>query len=209
MPEMTALTRPAAAEWLALADDLLAGLVHSLNNRVTAVSVCAELASLGDEQMLDGGMLVAEVARLQQAGALVALLAARGHADALEIAPVLQDAVALHAHHPRMRGVECTVEVDALPQPVRVPRWALLRALLIMVDAAKSCVRDGERTTVAIHLSGDAATVTVRAPAREGVGAYAGEMAALCGGTLSREDDTLVLILPSLTELRRGERMGR
>jgi hypothetical protein len=204
------LETPGAAEWLALSDDLLAGLVHSLNNRVTAISACAELAGLGDEQMLGGGVLVAEVARLQKASALVALLPARGHAEALEIGPVLHDAVAIHAHHPRMRAVECVVEIVDAPPPVRAPRWALLRALLMMVDAAKAGVHEAPQGTSAIvRLAGDANAVRVHASARDGVGVYAAEMAALCGGTVSREDEELVLTLPSLTELRRREREER
>jgi hypothetical protein len=211
MPEMTAaFETPGAAEWLALSDDLLAGLVHSLNNRVTAISVCAELAGLGDEQMLGGGMLVAEVSRLQQASALVALLPARGHAEALEIGPVLHDAVAIHAHHPRMRAVECAVEIADATPPVRVPRWALLRVLLMMVDAAKARAQDAPQGTSAIvRLAGDANAVRVHASPREAAGVYAAEMAAVCGGTLSHEDGELVLTLPSLTELRRREREGR
>ncbi|MFL5519769.1 MAG: hypothetical protein ACJ8B6_02450 [Gemmatimonadales bacterium] len=210
MPEMAAVpVGPGAAEWLALSDDLLAGLVHSLNNRVTAISVCAELAGLGDEQMLAGGMLQAEVARLQRASALVALLPARGHSEALEIGPVLQDAVAIHAHHPRMRAVECAVEIDDAPQPVRAPRWAIMRVLLMMLDAAKSGAHESQRTSAAVRLSGDAASVRVRAVTRDGGSAYAAEMAALCGGTLAREAEELVLTMPSLTELRRQERASR
>jgi hypothetical protein len=207
MPEMMAsLAVPGAAEWLALSDDLLAGLVHSLNNRVTALSVCAELAELGDEQMVGEGLLRAEVARLQKASALVGLLPARGQAEALEIGPVLNDAIAIHAHHPRVRAVECAVEVAGEPQPVRVPRWALLRALLLMVDAAKAAAQDARRTSVTLELSGDAESVRVRAAARDAGGGYAAEMAAVCGGTMARENGTLVLTLPSLTELRRRER---
>jgi hypothetical protein len=212
MPEMTAaLARPGVAEWVALADDLLAGLVHSLNNRVTAISVCAELAGLGDEQMLAGGMLSTEVARLQKASALLALLPARGHAEALEIGPVLHDAVAIHAHHPRMRAVDCVVEIADATPPARAPRWALLRVLLLMVDAAKAGAQDAADASAIVRLSGDADVVRVRALVREagGWGAYASEMAALCEGTLTRENEELVLTLPSLSELRRRERTGR
>jgi hypothetical protein len=210
MPEMTAaLARSGAAEWLALSDDLLAGLVHSLNNRVTAISVCSELAALGDEQILGGGVLAGEVARLQKTSALLALLPARGHAEALEIGPVLHDALAIHAHHPRVRAVECGVEIADATQPVRAPRWALLRVLLVMVDAAKAGAQDAEDASTVVRVAGDAEAVRVRANARETGGAYAVEMAALCGGTLSREREELVLTLPSLTALRRRERGDR
>jgi hypothetical protein len=210
MPEMVAtLAVPGASQWVTLSDDLLAGLVHALNNRVTALSVCAELAGLGDDQMLSDGLLLAEVGRLQRASALVGLLPARGHAEALEIAPVLDDAIAIHAHHPRMRSVECSVEVVGPMQPVRAPRWALLRALLIIVDAAKGKAQDEQRGTTTVQLSSDEPSVRVRASGRESEGAYATEMATLCGGTITREGDDLVLSLPSLTELRRRERTGR
>ena len=208
MPEMTAaLARSGAAEWLALSDDLLAGLVHALNNRVTALGVCAELAALGDEQMLEGGLLQAEVDRLQKVSALVALLPTRGRAEALEIGPVLEDAVAMHGYHPRMRGVECAMEIAGAPQPVRAPRWALLRLLLIMVDGAKAGAEEAGRGSAVVRLTGDPVSVLVRAVLREGGDSYATEMATRCGGTLSRENEELVLTLPSLTEVRRRERM--
>lgn len=210
MPETAAvLPVPGAAEWVTLSDDLLAGLVHALNNRVTALSVCAELAGLGDEQMLTDGLLLAEVARLQRASALVGLLPARGNPEAMEIGPVLDDAIAIHAHHPRMRSVECSVSVVGPMQPVRAPRWALLRALLVVVDAAKGKAQELEQGTAAVRLVGDERSVCVRAAGRESEGAYAVEMATLCGGTITREDGELVLALPSLTELRRRERSGR
>jgi hypothetical protein len=198
-----------AAEWLTLSDELLVGLVHALNNRVTALSVCAELTEFGDREVLGDGVLLAEVARLQRAGALLGLLPARGQAEALEIAPVLHDAVAIHSHHPRSRTVRCAVEIIGTPQPVRVPRWALLRLLLIMIDAAKAVGRADERREVAIELSGDSETVRVRAPARLVESTYGVGMATLCGGVLAREGEELVLSLPSLTALRRDERKDR
>jgi C4-dicarboxylate-specific signal transduction histidine kinase len=154
-------------------------------------------------------VLAGEVARLQKSSALLALLPARGHAEALEIGPVLQDALAIHAHHPRVRAVECAVEIADATQPVRAPRWALLRVLLILVDAAKAGAQDAEDASAVVRVAGDAEVVRVRANAREAGGAYAVEMAALCGGTLSREKEELVLTLPSLTELRRRERGDR
>lgn len=189
-----------------MSDELLAGLVHALNNRITALSVCLELAGLGDVDMLAGGVLHTEAARLQRAAALVGLLPARGLPEALEIGPVLGDAIAIHAHHPRARDVECVTETLGTLQPIRVPRWALLRALLLMVDAAKASASRGERRTVTIGLASDERTVRVHAPAVEHGGVYALEMASMCGGSLSHEGGELVLTLPSLLEVRRRER---
>jgi hypothetical protein len=94
-------------------------------------------------------------------------------------------------------------------QPVRAPRWALLRALLIIVDAAKGMAQDAQRGRTAVRLSSDERSVSVRASGRESEGAYASEMATLCGGTITREGEELVLSLPTLTELRRRERSGQ
>ncbi len=210
MPEMVAtLVTPGASEWLALSDDLLAGLVHALNNRVTALSVCAELAGFGDLEMVKDGVLLSEVARLQRVGALIGCLPARGVAEALDLGPVLDDVLAIHSHHPRMRRVECTVEVGDGMQPVRAPRWALLRLLLVMVDAAKSAAQEAGRGSLSIHLSSDAECVRLRTDARGTDGTYAVEMAAVCGGVLLRERDGLLLTLPTLLELRRRERTAR
>ena len=210
LPEMVAtLAVPGATEWLALSDELLTGLVHALNNRVTAISVCAELAGLGDEQMLRDGVLLGEVVRLQRVSAMIGLLSSQGHSEALEIAPVLADAVEIHALHPRMRMVGCEVEVEGRVQPVRLPRWALLRLLLIVVDAAKGGAQDARRGAVTVRLSSDDRSVRLRTPARGSEGAYATEMATICGGVLARVDGELQLTLPSLAELRRHEQMER
>ena len=196
---------PGTTEWLALADDLLAGLVHALNNRITAMSVCVELAGLGDDQMLKDGMLAQEVGRLQRAGALLGLLPARGQPEALEIAPVLGDALAIHAHHPRVRGIDCTVEVHGSPPPVRVTRWALLRLLLVLVDDAKAAAHDAQERTVTVELSGDARELQLRTAARGSISAYAEAMASVCEGTLQNHRGRVVLTLPGLAEVRRRE----
>lgn len=193
---------------MTLSDELLAGLVHTVNNRVTALSVCAELAQLGDQQMISDGILSSEVSRLQEASTQLALLPARPRvAEALELRTVLDDAIALHAQHPRLRTIECVVEVDGALQPVRAPRWALLRLLVILVDAAKRCQQEPERAT-ALHLRGDDGAVQLRLRAPGDGGPYGVEMAALCGGTLGRDDRDLVLTLPSLKRLRERERLA-
>ena len=197
---------PGATEWMALSDDLLAGLVHAVNNRITAMSVCVELVGLGDDQMLRDGMLALEVGRLQRTGALLGHLPARGHAEALEIVPVLEDVLAIHAHHPRMRGIESTVSVLGSPPPVRVPRWALLRLLLLLLDDAKAAARDAQRETVTVELSGDPRELRVSLPAGTRASAYAMAMASLCGGALQREGADVVLRLPGLSEVRLRER---
>lgn len=196
----------AAAQWAELSDALLAGLVHMLNNRVTALSVCAELAALGDDEMIAGGVLTSEMQRLQHASALLGLLPSRPHPpEALELRPALDDAIALHSHHPRTRLVPCDVEVAGGMQPVRAPRWALLRLMLVLVDAAKtSASGDGRRA--GFRLSSDEQSARLRVLAPGDGGPYAAAMATLCGGELAREGIELVLTLPTLRSLRERER---
>ena len=196
----------AAAQWADLSDALLAGLVHMLNNRVTALSVCAELAALGDDEMIVGGVLASEMQRLQQATALLGLLPSRPHPpEALELRPVLDDAIALHSHHPRTRLVACDVGVEGRLQPVRAPRWALLRLMLVIVDAAKSAASDAGRAA-GIRLTSDDRQARVHALTPGHAGPYAAAMATLCDGALTRQGDELVLSLPTLRSLREQER---
>jgi hypothetical protein len=198
-----------ADEWLALSDALLAGLVHALNNRVLALSVCAELASQGDSQLASGGMISVETERLQRTSTLIGLLPARERpAEALELPAVLDDAIAIHAQHPRMRAVECVVEQDGTLQPVRAPHWALLRLLLIVADAAKAGAQASGLDRAVLRLAGDESVVRLCAAA-PGERRYGARMAAVCGGTLAREGEELVLTLPSLLAVRRRERIAR
>lgn len=200
-----------AVQWASLCDALLAGLVHMLNNRVTALSVCAELAAMGDDQMISDGLLTTEVRRLQAASAMIGLMPPRPHQpEALEIRPVLDDALALHAHHPRTRLVECEVAAEGAMQPVRAPRWALLRLMLVLVDAAKDSAASTS-TRASFHLSSDEREVRLRIVTPSDGGAYGAEMTATCGGMLARDGDALVLTLPSLLALRQRERetLGR
>jgi len=195
-----------AAQWATLSDALLAGLVHMLNNRVTALSVCAELAAMGDGEMVSGGVLMTEVRRMQAASALIGLMPSRPHPpEALELRPVLDDALAIHAHHPRTRLVECTVLADEAMQPVRAPRWALLRLMLVLVDAAKDAAA-AAATSAVFRLSSDEREVRLRIVTPSDGGAYGDEMAAMCGSTLGRIGEELVLTMPSLRALRQRER---
>ncbi len=206
-PEL--ISAAAAAQWAALSDELLAGLVHMLNNRVTALSVCTELAVMGDSEMVTGGVLTTEMGRLQRASALIGLLPSRPHQpEALELRPVLDDALALHAHHPRTRLVASDVGMDDSMEPVRAPRWALLRLMLMLVEAAKTAAA-ASSCTATIRLTSDEREASVRVTAPGDGGPYAAAMAGLCGGQLAREGDDLVLTMPTLRLLRQREHEAR
>jgi hypothetical protein len=207
--------RPAGSvqidDWSTLSDELLQGLVHALNNRVAALSAFVELARFGDEEADPLVVLPAEIALLLRVNALFALLPSRGSdPEALELPLVLDDAIRLHEHHPRLRGERCLVEHEGTPLPVRAPRWALFRVLLMLVHAAKrSGVTMQDRGGSPVRVVGDSSVVSVHVTTPAEPSAYLVSLAERCGGACAREGDELVLRLPSILELRRRERAGQ
>lgn len=195
-------------DWSKLSDELLQGLVHALNNRVAALSAFVELARLGDEEADPLIVLPAELTLLHRVNGLFALLPERGsEPEALELSLVLDDALRLHEHHPRLRSERCVAVCEGTPLPVRAPRWALLRVLVMLVHAAE---RETEsmrgRGGAPIRVVGDPVTVSVHVTTPAEPSPYLTSLAQRCGGSCTREGDELVFRLPSILELRRLER---
>jgi hypothetical protein len=195
-------------DWSTISNELLQGLIHALNNRMAALGALVELARLGDEVGDSLGGLSDELTLLGGVNALFALLPERrSEPEALELSSALDDALRLHAHHPRLRRVACDVRSDHALSPVRAPRWALVHALVLMVHAAKRAGESvQERGGTTIHLRAEGAEVVARAdvpadPTDEFVA-----LAARCGGRVERDGAALTLRLPTLAELRRRER---
>jgi len=196
-------------EWSPLLEDLLRGLVHAMNNRVTALSAYAELAAV-DDDALEVSMLRQETLRLHQVSSLISALATRSdEREALELGGVVDLALEIHSHHPRMRSVPCALEKIGAVLPVRVPRWAMLRLALIMIDAAKRAAGETSSGTVVMWLSGSDVAVCLRFVSPKPLGRDAEVLSQRCGGTLSFANGEVVLELPSLLELRRREKAAR
>lgn len=193
--------------WNALFEDLLRGIVHAMNNRLTALSAFAELAAMDDDDV-EIEILRQEVSRMTGACGLVGLLVSRSDAEPMEVRPVLDSALHAHTYHPRARAIPCVVEQSAAVLPVRVPRWALLRVLLLLVDVAKHEGEVARLASVSVRVTGDDRIVRVHVVARRAASADATRLAGLCGGRIETVGDELVLELPSLPELRRRERAG-
>jgi hypothetical protein len=195
----------AEGQWAPLLEDLLRGLVHSTNNRITSLSALAELASYDDET-LDIELLRKEIIRVHDVSSLVGILVTRSEdAEALEVGSVLDVALNIHSHHPRLRPVPCTVEKADGVLPVRVPRWALLRLALLMIDSAKRAGVASSATSIALRLTGDDRVVRTHCASEKPLGADALRYASLCGGALLHAGGESVLELPSLLEVRRRE----
>jgi hypothetical protein len=198
-------------DWRTISEELLQGLVHALNNRVAALSAFVELAKLGDE---DGDPLIVlptEIAQLHRVNSLFGLLPERkADAEALDLRAVLDDAVLLHQHHPRLRGEQVATTFEGAPGAVRAPRWALVRTMVMLLHAAKHPGESArEHGETALRVRGDDTTVSVRVATTSAPSADLVALAERCGGRLTREADELVLTLPSLRELRRRERAAR
>lgn len=198
-------------EWRTISDELLQGLVHALNNRVAALSAFVELAKLGDEEGDPLTVLPTEIAQLHRVNALFGLLPERkAESEALEVRAVLDDAILLHQHHPRLRGEQVAVTFEGAPGAVRAPRWALVRAMVMLLHAAK---RPGEsaggRSEAALRVRGDDTTVSVHVATAAAPSADLVALAERCSGHVTRTGDALVLTLPSLRELRRREGEAR
>ena len=202
---------PVGEDWRTISEDLLRGLVHALNNRVASLSAFVELAQLGDEEEDPLTVLPEELAHLQRVNALFGLLPQRkAEAESLELRVVLDDAIRLHEHHPRLRGGQVPLTFEGAPAVVRAPRWALVRVLVMLVHAAKvEAASERGRADAAIRVTADDETVSVHVPTPEAPSADLAALAARCGGRVVRTNDELVLTLPSLRELRRREREAR
>jgi hypothetical protein len=202
---------PFGDDWRTISEELLKGLVHALNNRVAALSAFVELAKLGDEEEDPLTVLPAEIAQLHQVNALFGLLPERrAQAESLELRAVLDDAIRLHEHHPRLRGGQVVVTFEGAPDVVRAPRWALVRVMVMLVHAAKrQAESDPGPGGAAVRVHGDDETISVHVPTRETPSTDLEALVARCGGRAVHTNDELVLTLPSLRELRRREREVR
>jgi hypothetical protein len=210
-PERQRADRLEIDEWSTLSDELLQGLVHALNNRVAALSAFVELTRFGDEDADPLVVLPAELAQLHRVNSLFGLLPARGsEPEALELPLVLDDALRVHEHHPRLRFERCAVVREGTPLPVRAPRWALFRALLMLVHAAKRAgAAPPAKDEAPLRVVGDATLVSVRVATEAEPSAYLQQLAERCGGQCTQDGGELVFVLPSILELRRRERAAR
>lgn len=201
---------PIGDDWHTISEDLIKGLVHALNNRVAALSAFVELAKLGDDEEDPLAVLPTEIAQLHQVNALFGLLPQRAaESEPLELRAVLDDAVRLHEHHPRFRSEPVSLTFEGAPGAVRAPRWALLRAIVMLVHAAKrdAAAGHGRPATIRVHADDTTVAVHVRTPGP--LSPDFESLAALCGGRMACAGDELVLTMPSLRELRRRERDAR
>ena len=210
MPDSVAKPNAGVAEWAELSEKIVRGLVHALNNRITALSSFAQLIAMGDDQLTTQQVLPEELTQLSAVSEhLRALCSERLSSEALEIVPVLAEAVTLHRHHPTLRAIRCDVAMASSLQPIRVPRWALLRLLLLLIDSGKRAADAAGRDTLPIVVQATEQVLTVTVSSDGTRSAYAAELAGLCGASIDVAADKTVVVFPTLLEVRRRERAAR
>jgi C4-dicarboxylate-specific signal transduction histidine kinase len=204
----------ASLTWADEGDALVRGLAHTLSNRVAALGFTVE--SLGFE---DAGSpeelrqaLGIELRRLGDLTRLFKLLPREGvgRTEALQVADVLTDAMSLHEHHLQLRDVPTRIEIQPDVLPVRVERWALLRALVLLLSVARraATASDG-RTALTVQVGGNPEEVWVAVPAAARDGDDLTALAERAGGRIDSASGDLRLVLPSLLRLRERERAER
>jgi nitrogen-specific signal transduction histidine kinase len=214
--------REAAAEaWQRVGDELIAGIHHTLNNRVGALGAVAQVLAM--EMPADHPLraaLAAEVQRLHETvGALTLLpLHAGAGEEPVLLSELLPRVVELYGYHHGVRDTACRVEGAASVLPLWVVPTRLAHLLLAMTVAAGEVAREAGGAVV-VRCSGDDGCVEVRVGVEGGAGRCMDGVEALApwaaemGGSLAREAQTaggaeLVLRLPTLTEVRRRQRGG-
>ncbi len=206
-------------EWLELVEQALQGLHHALNNRIGSLSAVVELFQLGDLPVEGASFdsMASDLARLGECSRMVRLLPRDtvSPEEPLILDDVLADVFALHRFLHDVRDVQVTIVPTPYVEPVRVTRWALVRALTLLLYDAKRLAR-AERTTVRVMTESDEQVVRlefrVGAPALVSAvparpeSRYAESLAATLGGTVNRGPGVVGLRLPTLKARRALDR---
>jgi signal transduction histidine kinase len=210
----------ARARWLEVQDELLRGITHALSNRLATLSASAYMLEFEDITCTEAaGSLRAETDRLDALLQLLRLLPSRDDSAFEPLAPgdVVEQAVALHAHHCDLRDVPVRVDVDDAVLPVWVEPHALLQALLLALSAAKRAafaagsgveliVRgDGDEVRVGVHPDGTFPSGHDASTPRD-VFAAQDCLRSAVGSAAARDDGGCELTLPTLLAVRRAGR---
>jgi hypothetical protein len=211
--------------WIRLSDGLIAGVHHTLNNRLGALSAVSQIieSDLPANHPL-AGALNAEIHRLEiSVGVLRLLSGGAGDPQPLQVGSTIEDASRLLSLHHGLRDVRLDVSVDDTLLPLWTDPSHLLRALLLMMAVAGRRANGGDGT-VRVAATGDAKTVRIEVEASGGdetAGSYglvgvevdgAEVLLKAAGGELETkvgaEGITMSAILPTLPEVRRREAAG-
>ncbi len=210
----------ARSRWLDLHDELLRGVTHALSNRIATLSASAYMLEFEDVSCSQAAeSLRQETDRMDSLLQLLRLLPSRDDAafEPVVAADVVEQAVALHAHHCDLRDVVVEVRTDADVLPVWVEPHTLMQALLLALSAAKRTAFP-HMLGVQLHVHGDAdvvrfsvypdavvANVDTLRTALD-AGAADRSLQSALGSAQARADGGCELTLPTLPAARRAGR---
>jgi hypothetical protein len=206
------------SEWVELVDQALHGLHHALNNRIGSLSALVELYQLGDLPTDGSGFenLAADIKRLEDCSRMVRLLprdSVSGE-EALILDDVVADVFVIHRYLHDLRELPVTIVPTRYVEPVRVERWALVRALTMLLRDAKRLAKVANTNVRAVTESDDqwvriefrVGTPPVVDIPVSGGGRYAELLAESFGGSIERKPGLAALKMPTLKARRAADR---
>lgn len=127
-------------------ENVLRGVAHGLNNRAAALSALVELTSEPAERpSVLREILDAEQQRVRDlVRAVLTIGAPRGDPEALSPADVVADVGIVLGQHPDLRGADLQIDASR-GSPLRVPRWAFVRAVIALAAGLAGGTRAGPR----------------------------------------------------------------
>lgn len=215
---------PPAEAWLRLSDAVVAGIHHTLNNRVAALRAVAQVLEMevppGHPLQRSLGV---EMERLQETVRVLSLVPRHRTAPAepVQVADLLRDAHCLYREHHDLRDVPFAVEGAEDVLPVWGEPSALTHALLVLLGVVGRRAAGQAGAGIRARCTGDRSFVRVEV-GLDGGGAAGGpgEAAALAGvepgaaavllgrwgGEVEEgEGGAVAAVLPTLLEARRRE----
>lgn len=197
-------------------DKALQGLHHALNNRIGSLSAVVELFHLGDLSADSSGVenLTADLTRLEDCNRMVRLLPKDDVAgeEPLILDDVLADVFTIHRYLHDASDLQVTIVPTRYVEPVRAPRWALVRVLTMLLADAK---RLAVRTDAVVRAVSESDERWARIEFRVGSplvaeipmsrGGYAANVAATFGGSVIRRPGAAQLCLPTLKARRQAD----
>ncbi len=148
-----------AARWLTMHDELLRGLTHTLSNRVGTIAAVSSLLDLGGPSSARAiETLRAETERLEHILILIRQLPYRAAHAAEPILAIdaVNAALALVAHHPDARDIDCDIVSDGDVLPAWSDPGALQLAIAVALISARTNASTGaERLCVRLSSHDD------------------------------------------------------
>lgn len=200
----------AHGEWDGLVESVLRGIAHALNNRAAALSAVMELSrDPGEDPGAVTSILGSELERVSDlVGAVRSMLSSKGGADAIAPADAAAEALAVLLLHADLRDRRLTIDASGA-QPIRVPRWMFVRALVVL---GANAGRAAAVTNVLVTADGDWLVARVD-DAGASLGEptpYLAELALAMDGAPLKSGEGYGFRVPTLAALRRREgREGR